>query len=63
MFHGIWCFRWSDIPRKLLFGPTTYLKNESRSEFETKRSEKNIATLIWNFDVLRLGEHRKQQKN
>ena len=46
MFHGIWCFRWSDIPRKLLFGPTTYLKNESRSEVETKRSEKNIGTLI-----------------
>ena len=32
LFYGIWCFSWSDISKKLLFGSTTC--------FETKKDTK-----------------------
>ena len=52
-------FGWSDIPQKTTFWPNHVFLNKERYKVKTKRSERNMDTLIRNFDVSKPGEQRK----
>lgn len=44
--------------------PTNHVfLKQSKIKVETKISEKNISTLIWNVDVFKPGEQWKRKKN
>ena len=50
-------------PQKATFWPNHVFLNKERYKVKTKRSEKNMGTMILNFDVSKPGEQRKQEKN